>query len=217
MERKEVSFETIEEELYLNEGYADLLSQFERDKSIVSKLEELLSHLKAEENYPFFLIDLAETIFPRFIGSKAANFVVHILAKGFDQADLSKDFDFQLYVMVKKFGILFVSAMKYVNNQMDFSTSQYIGTNEQDRTMIRLIRSDQSTLVFNLDQDSLTHMIARLSYHLLSSIQFSSKRPSEEKFDELMYNHYSLMIEMGILEPAELDEDEDEEDEEDER
>lgn len=201
-EHKMINTQDLDENT-LKEGYNELTRFLKSNKSLINVIDGLLDKLNQEENFPFLLVEMTRDILPSLIGNKGTKFLTYILENGYDKFDLTNKIDLNLHMLVKKYGISYVCALKYINNRLDFVTSQLIRTKDSNQMMIRFIRSDKESLTFDLDNDSLASMISTLSDYLAQSLRTSEL--SKDKLDNLIYSMSDLLEATGIVEQADED------------
>jgi hypothetical protein len=192
----------------IQEGYNELTESLKRNPSLTKIIDGLLEKLDKEENYPFLLFELNKEIFPNLIGQKGAEFLNYILENGYNDFDLSKETDLQIYILMKKYGVSYSCAVKFLNNQLDFATSQLLGRHDDNKLMLRLIRSDKKSLLLNLDLDSMTSMVSTMINHLAKFKTMTDNKLSDKKVNELLDSIYKLLKEINLEETNEqVDED----------
>ena len=179
----------------LQEGYAELKKQIAKNKEIINIIDGLLDSLNKNENFPFILFEMENNILPNLIGTKSTKFLTYILENGSNDFNLTDKIDLALYSLVKKHGITYVCASKFISNQLDFVTTQFIGTSEQNRFMIRFLRSDKKSMVFNLDKKTIIFLISRLIDNLLNGIKVTNEDLSKDEIDYLMNSIIRLLLE----------------------
>lgn len=179
----------------LQEGYAELKKQIAKNKEIINIIDGLLDSLNKNENFPFILFEMENNILPNLIGTKSTKFLTYILENGYNDFNLTDKIDLALYSLVKKHGITYVCASKFISNQLDFVTTQFIGTSEQNRFMIRFLRSDKKSMVFNLDKKTIIFLISRLIDNLLNGIKVTNEDLSKDEIDYLMNSIIRLLLE----------------------
>jgi hypothetical protein len=199
----EALFEIQSEPELLNEGYKQLKAAFEKDPTLFEQIEKYLTHINNSGNFPFLLFELYEAIFPKIIGEEATNFLFYILKNGLDSIDslnfdLSSNFDLKIYTLVKSYGIDFVCALKFIQNQLDFVTAQFISVSGKEEAMLRFIRADKENIVFNVNAETLISMITKLIKNLNSMLKEQNYEP-DENFRNLMYSFYKLMHTVGLV------------------
>jgi hypothetical protein len=198
----ETLFEIQSEPELLNDGYKQLKAAFEKDPTLFEQIEKYLAQINNPVNLPFLLIELYKVIFPKIIGKEATNFLFYILKNGLDSIDslkfdYSSSFDLKIYTLVQIYGIDFVCNLKFIQNQLDFVTSQFMGISGKDEAMLRFIRADKENIIFNVNVETLINMSAKLINHLEFMIKVQNYEP-DEKFQNLIYAIYKLMHTAGI-------------------
>jgi hypothetical protein len=189
----------------LKKGHEELKRLLKKNKSLITIIDGLLDKLDKEDNYPFLLIEMNENILPNLVGEKATQFLSYVLEKGYN-FDLSDEIDLELHMLVKKYGITYLSALRFIHNPLDYVSNQFILNKERNQMTIRFIRSDRQTFTFDLDNESLASMISGLLDYLSAGIRNSKEDLPSQSLNELMFSISNFLDATHLMEQVDENE-----------
>jgi len=188
------------------------------DPQSLGKLKEELEALKTKHSYPFIIFDSITNILPNIFGVNGTKYIVHVLRNGIvneDYEENSDEIDPKIYIelksLVNQYGILFVSAERFLSNPMDFITMQLIYTQDSKKNFIRFIRSDQETFELNLDVDTMLLIARDLVDKINTVIKQKGDIPEQHNIIRLLSSVYDFGILSGYIPSNEVAADEERE------
>lgn len=196
-------FESLED---MQESLKDLTIHYQSKKQLFCKIKELLSTLNNSNTYPISFIDAINRVLPLLAGKKGSKFVTYVLKHGipFTQEDFSdQELYIELEILVAQFGIQFISAERYINNPLDYSSFQML--TKDNMVIFRIIRADQEVLELNLDTTSLLQFTTHTIQKATQVINYQNYELTDQQRIDLMKSIMKLMISCGVINESEID------------
>lgn len=192
----QIMFE-LESDEEINSCFEEFKSKFEENPSKIKQVKELLSFMDKEQSYPFWLLEITQNVFPKIFGEKGAKYLIHVLKNGIPNKEkLDDELYTELLSLISQFGIQFVCAEKFIENPMDYATSQLIVSKESDLVYLRIIRADKSGFDLHIDLSTLARFAGHMLDKLVQAIEVKGELPEDAKL-ELFGYMYKLVKSSG--------------------
>lgn len=172
----------------INSCFEEFKTKFKENPNKINKVKELLSFMDREESYPFWLFEITQNIFPKLFGEKGAKYLIHVLRSGIpNKEELDDELYTELMSLISQYGIQFVCAERFIENPMDYATSQLIISRESDLVYIRIIRADKSMFDLHIDLPTLARFTGHMLDKLVQAIEVKGELPEDVKLELFGY------------------------------
>lgn len=172
---------------------------------ILNELKPYLDNIHTfNKQFPFYVFDLISNVLPRFFGKNGTKYFLYLMDTGaYQEIDWDETLQNEILATINAHHIAFGCAKKYLSNPHDYLTTQMIYTEGNEKTFIRLIRSDQTQFDFFLDVNGLQSLITDLLAKLNQIMEKSNSIPSSEYRLEFLHEAVKYTNNIGLSEENE--------------